>query len=248
MTSFGKAIWKLTFELSPIILVNGVAQYLPGGMGNMIPIVALTETLNLADDLLTGGNISLDNFFAHYRPLPGATLVDQDLGRYPFANQAVAANATIQNPLRVSLQMICPIKQRLGYFTKLATMIALQATLSKHNALGGTYVVATPSFFYSNCVLKTLTDVTANGESAQAQVMWQFDFEAPLLTLNQADEAQNSLLSKLTNGTQLSGDPQWSGAQSVAGNTSSLAGMSANAALGGAGGASIAPPQGIVSS
>lgn len=241
MSSPGQAIWKLGFQLSPIILTNGIAQGIPGGM---LPIIALTETLNLIGGLLSSEpGPTLDNFFANYTPMPGATLIDQDIGRYPFANQSVAANAVIAKPLAISLRMVCPVRQALGYFTKLATMIALQSALAKHNGMGGTYIVATPSFFYTNCIMTAFRDATS-GDSAQAQSTWQLDFEKPLLTLNDAEEAQSSLLSQLTGGGMISGNPTYSGLATVTGSTGSLAGMSTLGSLSGAAGASITPPQG----
>jgi hypothetical protein len=208
----------------------------------MLPIIALTEGLNLLAGLLGAGSVSLDNFFASYRPLAGATLIDQQLGKYPFANQTVAANAVITQPLTISLRMTCPVRERLGYFTKLATMMALQTALAKHNGSGGTYIIATPSFFYTNCVMLTMRDVSG-GDSSQAQTEWQLDFEKPLLTINDAQEAQNSLMSKLSGGTQVGGDPTWSGLTSTVGDPSSLAGMSAVQSLSGVAGAGISPPQ-----
>lgn len=240
MSSSGQAIWKLAFQLCPIILTDGIALGLPG---NMLPIIILTETLNLTAGLLSGEpGPTLDNFFANYTPMPGATLIDQDIGKYPFANQSVAANAVIAKPLAISLRMVCPVRERLGYFTKLATMIALQGALAKHNGMGGTYTISTPSFFYTNCVMLAMRDVTS-GESAQVQSMWQLDFEKPLITLNDAQQAQSSLMSNLTGGSQLTGDPpSWSSAATAIGNITSLAGMSIISQLSGVAGASIAGP------
>src|SRR5579862_4171588 len=116
----GLSVFKLSFEISPIILTGGVAGFIPGGM---LPIVAITEALNFADGLLSGGDelSSLDDFFAHFVPLPGATMLEQRIGEYPFANQAVAANATIALPTTISVRMVCPAREDSGYATKLAT-------------------------------------------------------------------------------------------------------------------------------
>lgn len=241
MSSPGQVIWDLAFQKSPIILTNGIAS---GINGPGIPIIALTESLNLVTGLLTGENgPTLDNFFATFIPVPGGTLIDQTIGEYPFANQAVAANAVIANPLTISLRMICPARQRFGYFTRLAIMTALQMTLAKHNAAGGTYTVATPTFFYTNCVMLRMSDITG-GESAQPQTEWQLDFRKPLLTQNDAAGAQNSLMSKLTGGTQISGDSAWWSAGQV-GDASSLGGVGTLASLNSAG-AGISSPTGPI--
>ena len=39
---FTRELYKLGFEVSPVILCNGIAQSIPGGM---LPIVALTLSL-----------------------------------------------------------------------------------------------------------------------------------------------------------------------------------------------------------
>lgn len=192
--SIGQAAFQLAFQLSPIILVNGIAQGVPG---NMLPIITFTEALNFAEGIVSQGTIeSLNDFFCHFRPLPGATLADNAIGHYPFANQYVAANAIIFQPLKVSLLMDCPVKGTTSYAQKFATLTALQAVITKHNLLGGTYIVATPSYLYTNCLLLGLRDVST-GESRQAQNAWQWDFEQPLLTLSGTQGALNNQIGKI---------------------------------------------------
>ena len=221
--SVGKDIFKLAFEISPVILKGGIAQEILCGM---LPIIAITESLNFVEGLLSGGGpLDLDNYFAHFYPLPGATIIEQQVGTYPFANQAVAANATIAQPLSVSLLMTCPAKTSMGYAAKLATMTALKAVLAKHNAAGGTYTVATPSFIFTDMLLLKVADAS-NAQTAQSQTAWQWDFYKPLLTLDDAAAAENSLMSKITGGTAIDGDPTWSGLAQTVG--SSLANMTAS--------------------
>ena len=215
-TSPGFQQFKLSFEISPIILVGGIAANLPGAI---LPIISITQpgffakgvtslgASGLVDNDTTDTRIgSLDDFFANFIPMPGSTLIDQDLGRYPFANMAVAANATISNPLLISLLMICPVRDDGGYADKFATFTNVKSQLDAHNNQGGTYTVATPSYLYTNCILKKLVDVSG-GESKQVQDRWQWDFERPLLTLKEAQAAQNSQMQRITNGAALSGDP-----------------------------------------
>ncbi len=239
--NIGLAAYKMTFNLSPIIFTGGIAGLIPGGM---LPIIAITEALNFPIGLLGAGSddLDLDDFFAYFQPLAGGTFIDQQIGQYPFANQTVAANAVISQPLGISLEMICPVRQAGGYATKLATMIALQTALSQHNASGGTYTIATPSRFYENCVMLRMTD-TSGGQSKQLQERWRLDFTQPLLTLQQAAQAQNSLMGKITAGVPIGGDPlPWSGLTPTVGVPSSLAGSSIVPSLTGAGGASVASP------
>lgn len=235
----GYDVFKLAYEISPIVLNNGIAVNMPGGA---LPIVVLTES-PLASSLLTGTSSilslaagaaatltnllstqSLDDFFAHWLPLPGSSLIDQAIGKYPFANQAIAANAVIRQPLTISMRMICPANGTLGYAVKLATISALQTALAQHNVSGGTYTVITPSYFYTNCLLTGVRD-TSNAGSKQTQNTYQFDFEQPLLTLQDAAQAYNNTMSQLANGTQMqgiNGGLSWSGVSQTTGNPASL--------------------------
>lgn len=253
----GSNQYKLTFQISPIVLTNGIAAGAPGGA---MPIMSITEAQhytgltaafsaasplagltnlagavinNVIGDLLGGGAADTDNYFAHYRPLPGASLVSQEIGEYPFANQTVAANAVIATPNVISLLMICPVRDPGGYPQKFAIMMALQAALKQHNSTGGTYTIATPSFMYTDCVMRSMRDVTP-GNSKQVQIQWQLDFEQPLLTLEQAQQQQSALMSKISGGTQTTGDPPpWSGNAPNVGFPPGLAGPAVIPALAG---------------
>lgn len=219
MSSAGFVAFKLAYQISPIILTGGIAT----NLGGAIPIVALTEGANFIASLLSGGeNIQLDGFFANYQPLPGATLVNNQVATYPFANQSVAANAIIAQGLNISLLMQCPAKGPAGYLLKLITMQSLQASLAQHNNMGGLYSIVTPSYIYTNCILTRMVDVSG-GESRQAQYSWQLDFYQPLLTTAQAQQAQNSLIQTLTNGTPpQGGTPSWTIAGLSVNNPTSL--------------------------
>ena len=52
---FTREMYKLGFEISPVILCGGIAQAIPGGM---LPIVALTQSASFVTGLL-GGAINL---------------------------------------------------------------------------------------------------------------------------------------------------------------------------------------------
>ncbi len=198
----GYTAFKSGFEISPILLTGGIAD-----LGVPIPIVTFTEPMNTVMLLASGkdpGN--LDNFFAHFFPIPGSTLQNNQFGKYPFANQAIAANAMITQPLTVSLLMVCPVKTQGGYVSKLATFLALKQLLDKHNASGGTYTVLTPTAVYTHCLLAGLTDVS-EGQSKQTQIQWQWDFEQPLLTLGLAQAAMNNTMGKISQGTPIAPVP-----------------------------------------
>jgi len=216
VTPVGTA-FKLAYELSPIFLTGGssvIAQW----PYQVVPFIFLTEGLglNFVIGVASGSeNIELDDFFAHFIPMPGSTLIDQQIATYPFANQAVAGNAVIQQPLTISMRMICPVRQRLGYASKIATMMLIKSSLDQHNQQGGTYSILTPSYFYTNCIMLKMTDISG-GPSAQAQHTWQMDFMQPLVTLDAAQQAATGLMGKLTNGGVVT-DPSYSGANAVIG-------------------------------
>lgn len=189
-------------EISPILLVGGIA---PKNVG-VLPIIALTEGANLLVSLAeNGGNLSLNSSFARYKVLPGATLVNNQVSTMPFANQAVAGNAVIVQPQNVSYKMVCPAGPNSGGSSlRLLTMQSLQISLNQHVLAGGLFTCITPSGIFSNCLLLRMTDISAEGENTQVQDVWQLDFYRPLVTLQQAQQAQNSLMQALTNGFPIS--------------------------------------------
>lgn len=200
--------WALGFEASPIILQSGIVANLPGAS---LPILTLLQPAAfLAGIVNPAGPLDMDDIFAKFKVIPGGTLEDFEVGTYPFANMAVAANAMIANGIRISLQMNAPALGPLGWATKLATITALKATLDQHQASGGTYIVATPSYIYQNCLLIRLAD-SSSGESKQPQASWQWDFYAPLITLQQAQQVLGSLMSKINSGLPIQGQPAYSG-------------------------------------
>jgi hypothetical protein len=195
--TIARNIFTLTFSASPIILTGGLASFIPGGL---LPIIALTDAVSFVGGIFSGSDVlDSDNFFAKFTPLPGSTLIEQQVATYPFANRNVAANATIQQPLNLSMLMICPAGPSGGYLTKLATMVALQASLDQHNKLGGLYTVMTPAGFYTDLILTSVSDVS-NAATHQAQNAYKFDFTKPLISLASAQQAENALMNTITNG------------------------------------------------
>lgn len=199
----GRAAYQLGFQISPIILTGGIAANFYG----YLPIIAITEAgaIGSVSAIRSLANIQgLDGFFAHFRPVPGGKLANYAVGTYPFANQSVAANAIIAEPLTISMRMEIPVNKAGGHARKLITMMALQSALQKHANLGGTYIVATPAGMYTDCILTSLSDVSG-GESPTPQTAWQFDFVKPLVTLRAAQAAQSTLMQSATNGTPTDG-------------------------------------------
>ncbi|EKS4154123.1 hypothetical protein QB181_004237 [Salmonella enterica] len=215
--SFTRELYKLGFEISPVILCDGIAQSIPGGM---LPIVALTQSASYVSGLLGGatGLTDLDKYFCHWSSAAGTTMVDYDIGRYPFANQKIAANALLAQPLRVSMLMNAPVNENTGAMTKLVTLSALQAVLQGHANLGGTFVVATPAIIYSNCILKEVRDVTGSNEPLP-QRQWLWEFEQPLITESEAEQVANNFKRRIDGGDKVTGNA-WTTAAGAIGNTS----------------------------
>jgi hypothetical protein len=195
--NLGKSIYDLAYQKSPIFLTDGLADFVPG---KILPLIALTEAGNFVGNILNGNlDLNLDDFYATFTPLPGATLHNNQIGSYPFANQKTAANAIIAQPLNISMRMNCTPRRAGAMVTKILTATALKNALDNHNFRGGTYTVLTPSFMYTGCIMTSFKDVTS-GESKHLQTDWQIDFVQPLVSTSEAETYQNGLLQKITGG------------------------------------------------
>ena len=192
----GEISYRLAYEVQPITLSGGIAGGVPGGV---ISVFSLLQAITIGGLTGTGDLGSLNNAFAHFFPIAGSSLIEYQIGSYPFANMTVAANAMIAQPLAVSMLMRVPCRAPGDYATKTYVMTALQNTLAQHQQSGGTYSVATPTFFYDNVLLVKLHDVSG-GDSKQAQYEYQWDFVKPLVTLADAAGAQNAAMSLLSSG------------------------------------------------
>ncbi len=213
----GAVAFKLAFEISPITLTGGVAGGIPGGM---IPLLALSQAGSFSGLLSASPDFQLDHAFANFYPLPGSTLISNQIGNYPFANMEIAANCIIAQPTVLSMLMRINVREPGGYATKLNVMTALRSTLKNHCRAAGTFIVATTVGYDTNLILLDLVDVSG-GESLQAQVTYRWDFIRPLVTLEDAAAAQNAMMSRLSSGVQTDG--ALSGIGPTLGSTGTLA-------------------------
>jgi hypothetical protein len=198
MASTGQTLFQAAYEISPIILQDGLAKY----VGGYLPITAITEIIDLP-------GLSSKQFFAHYKPLPGSTLAEWQPAEYPFANLRTAANAVIQQPLKVSLLMVSPAQTGGGYIFKQAIFTALKLAIENHILQGGTFSVITPSFTYTNCLLTSLRDISSPSDK-QVQFMFQWDFVQPLITNSGALQVvEGQLMNNISNGAPTVGN-SWS--------------------------------------
>ncbi len=194
---------QIAFEISPIFFVNGIAKNIPG---SILPIVFFTEGLSLSGGLLTGGGgLSYETASVIFKIVPGAILFNAVAASYPFANQTVAANAMINEPLRFSMLMICPARKKSGMLLKNITLSMLKAHFDQHQLSGGYYNVLTPAYMYNGCLLTQIRDVTSQVDNGQVQTTFQLDFEQPLVQIDEAEGAYNQLLSQLSSGCKIPG-------------------------------------------
>jgi hypothetical protein len=196
------------YQICPIMLVGGIASQIPNG--GMLPLLNLMyqetpDPDNRNHPLMLPSNIkNLDETFGTFNVLPGGTLVAQTIGKYPFANQWVAANAVIREPLTVSVIMDAPMRGNQAWSIRQVIFMALKATLDSHNNMGGMYNIATPAYFYENMVMTALTD-NSRGNNSIPQNAWRWDFEKPLVVLSEIQGAQNQTLQQISNGLRTSG-------------------------------------------
>jgi hypothetical protein len=193
---------QLSFQVCPIVLTGGAASQIPGGM---LPILSLFSGVGVNALGLPFDIGDLDDAFGAFNILPGGTLVSQQIAKYPFANQSVAANATIREPLTLSIIMDAPMRGPQAWAIKQMIFTSLKATLDNHNNLGGTYTIITPAYMYTDLIMVSLTD-NSRGNNSLPQNAWRFDFEKPLVSLADLQGAQNLLMSKITNGTPTDGN------------------------------------------
>ena len=203
-----RVAYDTAFQTSPIIMAGGLFSSALGGLMSISGLVSsVVNSVTGSDTLPT----------VRYVPVPGATVISNSVGTYPFANKNVAGNAVIRNPKNVSILMIAPVNSVGGYLLKMATFMALQSSFEAHIAAGGTFHVMTPAYPYFDCLMTGMTDVTS-GEGKQQQIMWQIDFAQPLVTQQQAQSAFNGMTSMISGGQQLT-SASWSDAASVSGLT-----------------------------
>jgi hypothetical protein len=188
MASTGETLFSGLYEIAPVWLQGGLAKIL----GGYAPVTLLTEMFDIP-------GIESGEFFAHWKPLPGGTLAKWQIAEYPFANFATAANAVVQQPLEITMLMVCPAQNGGGYILKQAMLTALQLGIQSHISTGGTFTVITPAYTYANCLLTEIRDITPPSEK-QVQYLFQWSFQQPLVTASAAESLQNTVMEAITNG------------------------------------------------
>jgi hypothetical protein len=190
---------KINFQITPIILTGGIAAQISGGQLPLINLLNIGTTSSTEVTTLPG---DLDEAFGAFNVLPGGTLVTQSIGKYPFANQDVAANAVIREPITISVIMDAPMRplnhmENIDVWAiKMTAFTALKEALERHNNSGGLYTIATPAYVYTNCIMLNMTD-NSRGSNSLPQNAWRFDFERPLVALVELDLSYNSLMGKI---------------------------------------------------
>lgn len=221
-----------SFSLCPIYLVGGVAgqgqlgisevlrPLASGGVGSASGLTAGTSTASgsatTSSDAL--GGYAYDNF-GIFSVLPGGSLMDIENAKYPLANQTYASNASITQPLKISFEMLVPASEDIPFSLKRSIMTALKSVLDQHTSLGGYYTAYTPAYIYNNLLLTSLIDGSEDERGGQPQTRWIWDFEQPLLTVQQGQAAQSQAAYRMTGGTFIAGNPPGSAQTSTASNS-----------------------------
>jgi hypothetical protein len=195
----GLSDYQRQYQINPILFENGIASGTANGNNGQTayqPISEFTQLNGTPDDL--------DEYFCHFKPLSGSTLQNWQVANYPFANSTIAANATIAQPLNISLVMVCPARNANTLAGRQSILTTLKQLLDVHILQGGTFTVLTPAYVYQNCLLTALRDITSQDDK-QVQSVYQWDFVQPLLTQEAAEITYNGLMNKLNNFYQVSG-------------------------------------------
>lgn len=199
LSTAGRTIFDLAYRCSPIILTGGLASETTG---SVLPIITFTESVGFVNNILNGAVTSdTDSFFAHFTVAPGGSLINNMVGQYPFANQSVAANALIVNPLNVSIVMDCAPRGAGYYVTKLSTIMALQAALHQHNIMGGLYTIMTPGYLYTSMIMTGMRDASPDPQKAP-QSRFIMDFQRPLTQESELQQSKSTLMNNLSSGSQ----------------------------------------------
>ncbi len=201
--------FRRDYQIAPILLINGIAA---SAIHGQMSVLSLTEG---QEDVVYA---SVDDYFAHFKPIPGGTIVDFSFAEYPFASMSMAANAAVQNALKFSLRMECPVRTgRNSYPAIQAIITRLQQQLTAHILAGGSFTVATPGVIYQNCLLTGVRDITSAADK-KVQQAFQWDFIQPLVTQQAATQTYNNLYNKLANLLPVSNPPTNSGVSTSIGN------------------------------
>ena len=198
-----RAGWKALYQVNPLFMVGGSFVGLPG---QVFPFSGLAGALL---GVVQGALGSGSPYIGEWLVMPGGKMVSQAAATYPFASLQIAANATVQEPLSLSMLLRAPVKDGFGYLTKPAIWTSIQAALTAHNNAGGTYIIFTPGLFYQGGILLDVFDAT-DGETKQEQVDWQFDFFFPLITQQGASASFSSAMQTMQGGGPVNGTLNWS--------------------------------------
>ena len=186
--------YELAFLRSPIILVDGIASF----QGGYMPIIELTEFLNVLDiikNVVTTGS-PLKDMYGVFQVQGGTTLLQYANGEYPFQNVATAVNYQIKLPNQIVFEMLTPFKKFGDPFNQLPIMTVLIQALERHRAMGGYYMLLTPSKIYTSCLLNAITQVDYESDK-QLQMAWMWAFTEPLLTEEAAEKAYSDIMDKI---------------------------------------------------
>jgi len=184
--------FRMQYEFAPILLKNGIADGYPE---KVMSILQLTQQ--------NGYPLDDTGYFGYFSFVNGGTYMQNTVAQYPFANQYTAANAIVRQPNNISLLMTCPARSNMPLDRRQSIFQSLMASLDRHIAMGGMFVVYTPMAIMQNCLLLSARD-SSSGENAVLQNGIIFDFQQPqIMTDEDASKATNATMSKINNGEKM---------------------------------------------
>lgn len=181
--------WRMQYEFAPILLKDGIADGYPE---KVMSILQLTQQ--------NGYPFDDSGYFGYFSFTNGGTFMQNTVAQYPFANQYTAANSIVRQPNNISLLMTCPARSNMPIDKRQSIFQSLIASLDRHIALGGMFVVYTPMAIMQNCLLLAMRD-SSTGENAVLQNGIIFDFTQPqIMTDEDAQKATNATMDKINKG------------------------------------------------
>ncbi|QCE32950.1 hypothetical protein FAI41_04700 [Acetobacteraceae bacterium] len=127
------------------------------------------------------GTDSLDDLMLDWESSPNnqGTLFDTTPPSDPQANAQAQDDNQLIKPSSMSIRMKTAPHTVGHYATMLGLIPLMRAIFSQHKCLGGRYVVATPSYIWTNMVLQKFADITEEPGKTPGS-LFQLDFVQPV--------------------------------------------------------------------
>jgi hypothetical protein len=181
--------YKALYERSPIVLVEGIASFMPL---KKMPISLLTNPIASVTQFF-----SKDTYDgAQWQVSGGSELFKAEVGKYPWFNADTAANSMMKKSCIVSMMMFVGLSGDMALAKRQTLITALIKAVNNHMARGGRYHVFTPALPYYDCLLLSITDKSGQYSQKVPQVVFEFTFEKLLIKEEDALKVLNNIMDK----------------------------------------------------